>query len=58
MVTGRPGLKKSVYHFSEGDASMTALLGGKGSNLCEMFRLGFPVPPWLCDLNRNLPGIF
>ncbi|MCH7522608.1 MAG: pyruvate, phosphate dikinase, partial [Chloroflexi bacterium] len=24
---------------------MTALLGGKGSNLCEMFRLGLPVPP-------------
>ena len=44
MVTGRPGLKKPVYRFSEGDASMTALLGGKGSNLCEMFRLGFPVP--------------
>jgi pyruvate,orthophosphate dikinase len=45
MVTGKPGLKKAVYGFSEGDASMTALLGGKGSNLCEMFRLGLPVPP-------------
>ena len=45
MVTGRPVLKKPVYQFSEGDASMTALLGGKGSNLCEMFRLGLPVPP-------------
>jgi len=45
MVTGRPGIKKPVYAFSEGDASMTALLGGKGSNLCEMFRLGLPVPP-------------
>jgi len=43
MVTGRPVLKKPVQ-FSEGDASMTALLGGKGSNLCEMFRLGLPVP--------------
>ena len=45
MVTGIPGIKKLVYRFSEGDASMTALLGGKGSNLCEMVRLGLPVPP-------------
>ena len=45
MVTGKPGLKKLVYAFSEGDASMTDLLGGKGSNLCEMFRLELPVPP-------------
>ena len=45
MVTGKPGLKKLVYAFSEGDASMTDLLGGKDSNLCEMFRLGLPVPP-------------
>ena len=45
MVTGRPVLKIQVYQCSEGDASMTALLGGKGSNLCEMFRLGLPVPP-------------
>ena len=36
---------KMVYRFEEGDASMTALLGGKGSNLCEMTRLGLPVPP-------------
>ena len=34
MVTGKPGLKKLVYAFSEGDASLTDLLGGKGSNLC------------------------
>ena len=45
MVTGTPGIKKMVYHFSEGDASMGALLGGKGSNLCEMVRMGLPVPP-------------
>ncbi len=45
MVTGTPGIEKLVYQFSEGDASMTALLGGKGSNLCEMVRLGLPVPP-------------
>ena len=36
---------KMVYRFDEGDASMAALLGGKGSNLCEMTRLGLPVPP-------------
>ena len=36
---------KLVYRFSEGDASMGDLLGGKGSNLCEMTRMGLPVPP-------------
>ena len=36
--------KKYVYLFSEGDASMRALLGGKGANLAEMTRLGLPVP--------------
>ncbi len=35
---------KYVYLFSEGDASMKNLLGGKGSNLAEMTKLGFPVP--------------
>ena len=38
-------LKKMVYSFDEGDASMRALLGGKGANLCEMDKLGLPVPP-------------
>jgi pyruvate,orthophosphate dikinase len=37
--------RKLVYRFEEGDASMGGLLGGKGSNLCEMVRLGLPVPP-------------
>ncbi|HHW70288.1 MAG TPA: pyruvate, phosphate dikinase [Clostridiales bacterium] len=36
--------KKYVYLFSEGDASMRNLLGGKGANLCEMTKLGLPVP--------------
>ncbi len=36
--------KKYVYLFSEGDASMRNLLGGKGANLSEMTRMGFPVP--------------
>ena len=36
--------KKFVYLFSEGDATMKNLLGGKGCNLAEMTKLGFPVP--------------
>jgi pyruvate,orthophosphate dikinase len=37
-------MTKYVYMFSEGDASMRNLLGGKGANLSEMVRLGLPVP--------------
>ena len=36
--------KKYVYLFSEGNASMRNLLGGKGANLAEMTGLGMPVP--------------
>ncbi|MCA0295763.1 MAG: pyruvate, phosphate dikinase [Actinobacteria bacterium] len=36
---------KYVYEFSEADASMKNLLGGKGANLAEMTGLGMPVPP-------------
>ena len=36
--------KKFVYLFSEGDSSMKNLLGGKGVNLCEMTKIGVPVP--------------
>ncbi len=36
--------KKYVYLFSEGDATMRNLLGGKGANLAEMTKLGLPVP--------------
>jgi len=35
---------KYVYLFSEGNASMRELLGGKGANLAEMTRIGLPVP--------------
>ncbi|MVX63092.1 pyruvate, phosphate dikinase [Clostridium chromiireducens] len=35
---------KYVYLFSEGNASMKNLLGGKGANLAEMTSLGIPVP--------------
>lgn len=35
---------KYVYQFSEGDASMRDLLGGKGANLAQMTKLGLAVP--------------
>ena len=35
---------KYVYLFSEGNAEMRNLLGGKGANLAEMTGLGLPVP--------------
>ncbi len=36
--------KKYVYLFSEGNAQMRELLGGKGANLAEMTNIGLPVP--------------
>ena len=36
--------QKYVYLFSEGNATMRNLLGGKGANLAEMTALGMPVP--------------
>ena len=35
---------KYVYMFSEGNGTMKNLLGGKGSNLAEMTKLGLPIP--------------
>ena len=35
---------KYVYMFSEGNASMRNLLGGKGANLAEMTNIGLPIP--------------
>ncbi len=37
-------MHKYVYKFAEGNKDMRELLGGKGANLAEMARLGFPVP--------------
>ena len=37
-------MAKWVYMFSEGNATMRNLLGGKGANLAEMTALGLPVP--------------
>lgn len=36
--------KKYVYLFSEGNAGMKDLLGGKGANLAEMTNIGLPIP--------------
>jgi pyruvate,orthophosphate dikinase len=38
-------MPKYVFDFSEGHMGLKELLGGKGANLCEMVRLGLPVPP-------------
>ncbi|MEU0656668.1 pyruvate, phosphate dikinase [Streptomyces albogriseolus] len=38
-------MARYVYDFTEGGRDMADLLGGKGSNLAEMTRLGLPVPP-------------
>ena len=37
--------RKWVYLFAEGNASMRALLGGKGAGVAEMTNAGLPVPP-------------
>ena len=37
-------MHKYVYLFTEGNASMRELLGGKGANLAEMTNIGLPVP--------------
>jgi pyruvate,orthophosphate dikinase len=38
-------MAKMVYSFEEGDGKDKKLLGGKGSGLCEMTRIGLNVPP-------------
>ena len=39
--------KKYCYLFTEGNANMRELLGGKGANLAEMTNIGLPVPQGL-----------
>jgi pyruvate, orthophosphate dikinase len=41
----RPAAGKLIYTFSEGNAQMRSLLGGKGAGLAEMTNAGLPVPP-------------
>ncbi|HHO56961.1 MAG TPA: pyruvate, phosphate dikinase, partial [Thermoplasmatales archaeon] len=36
---------KRVYLFDEGSGEMKDLLGNKGAQLCEMKKIGIPVPP-------------
>ena len=45
---------KYVYLFSEGNANMRELLGGKGANLAEMTNIGLPVPPGLYHHHRGV----
>ena len=45
MVTGTPGINKMVYQFSEGDASMNALLGGREATYGKWSGWGSPCPP-------------
>ena len=43
-----------VYDFSQGDASMKNLLGGKGANLAQMVRLDLPVPPTMAEHRKEI----
>ena len=47
---------KWVYMFTEGNADMRNLLGGKGANLAEMTNLGLPVPQGF-TINRSLYSV-
>lgn len=44
-------MSKLIYTFEEGDGKNKKLLGGKGAGLCEMTRIGLPVPPGIfCNI--------
>lgn len=45
MTMGSDTTTKRIFLFHEGSKDMKDLLGGKGANLAEMSRMGFPVPP-------------
>ena len=47
-------MAKWVYMFTEGNATMRNLLGGKGANLAEMTNLGLPVPQGFYRDNGSL----
>ena len=49
--------KKYVYLFSEGNASMRELLGGKGANLAEMTNIGLPVPQGFTIINGGVHSV-
>ena len=50
-------MAKWVYMFTEGNANMRNLLGGKGANLAEMTNLGLPVPQGFTINNRSLYSV-
>ena len=45
--------KKYVYLFSEGNANMRELLGGKGANLAEMTNIGLPMRTAVISMMRS-----
>ena len=47
-------MAKWVYLFSEGNANMRELLGGKGANLAEMTNLGMAYSSGIHSNNRSL----
>ena len=47
-------MAKWVYMFTEGNADMRNLLGGKGANLAEMTNLGLPGTTGIHSNNRGL----
>ena len=47
--------KKYCYLFTEGNAQMRELLGGKGANLAEMTNIGLPVPQGF-TITTDLPS--
>ena len=55
MATAPPLVGKLVYRFEEGDATQSELLGGKGSNLCEMAAWLERIP---AELSARRPSSF
>ncbi|BCL81517.1 pyruvate, phosphate dikinase [Ktedonobacteria bacterium brp13] len=50
--------RKWVYLFTEGNASMRALLGGKGAGVSEMTNAGLPVPPGFTITTETCNGYY
>jgi pyruvate, orthophosphate dikinase len=48
--------RKWVYLFSEGNAKMRDLLGGKGAGVAEMTNAGLPVPPGFSSPSAPAPS--
>ena len=50
-------MAKWVYLFTEGDATMRNLLGGKGANLAEMTNIGLTCTTGIHNYNRGLYSV-